>query len=337
MTTLRRKRHTTTQKEIPRAKRGVTAPSSGSPPIGGSSPPADWATTLRDMPAASPTASKDATTEPEIRRASRPSSSAAVKARRDTATKPEAPFAKRSRKDSPLLIHGMMSEAPTVSLRLPKPDPAVARYSVIPQQGGARFPTLEQYSGLLPKGLDSYPTALAKGAIVRRLLLDPVHSLPLGAGLPRVLEDLIRKPPSASDWVPLVYLSALHAAAYDSVFARKGGLAAFLSWSFERDLKLFNTPPYKSLLAVDGPERLLANHGARWAAFHRGSSLQVMEAVKGKVALRLSYPRYSWGEPSRIALEAAFRAATVVAGATTSEVTSKEDSPQASTFHVHWR
>jgi Protein of unknown function (DUF2378) len=228
---------------------------------------------------------------------------------------------------------------PPPSLVLPAPDPSAARYSVIPQRAASavRFPTLAQYLEKLPKGLESHAALRVKGAIVRRLILDPVHALPLGVGLPEVLEGLVRAPPSANDWAPTVQLFSLHAAMFDSAFAGKGGTRAYEEWTFERDLRLFKTDAFRALVAVEGPERLLTNYAARWSAFHRGTTLNVMHVSKAKVAIRLSYPAHSWPPISCLALAGAFRAAVVVAGAKEGEVTFTDDSPAASSFDISWR
>jgi hypothetical protein len=311
MNTLRGKRHRTTEKAVPRATRD-----SSTHPTQPRAPAPDRATTIRDMPSAP--------------RAPRQAEAITLELKRPS----ELPPAIRS------------SVAPAVHARpvLPAPlnataDRDAARYSVIPPRLPlkARFATLARYLEALPSGLESYPAVRTKGAIVRQLLLDPVHPLSLSEGLPRRLEELICTPPSANEWVPLVELCALHAAAFDFAFADKGGVPAYEEWTFQRDLQLLKGPLYRALIAVRRPERLLTNHAARWSAFHRGSSLHVMAVADGKIAVRLSYPPYSWPKVSRVALGAAFRAAVIVAGAQWGEVTSKEESISLSSFDIQWR
>ncbi len=202
---------------------------------------------------------------------------------------------------------------------------------------GVDFALLTQYANALPEGLDSYPKALASGAIVLGLLLDPVQRLPLGIGLPSPLEDLICTPPAASAWVPLVKLCAFHAAVYDFAFADKGGVPAYEEWTFQRNLQLTKNPLYRKVLAVESPEALLASYNSgRWSAFYRGMSLHVMRVAKRSASLRLTHPAYAWPEISRIALGAALRAAFVIARAKSAAVTSRELSVRASHFEIHW-
>jgi hypothetical protein len=189
----------------------------------------------------------------------------------------------------------------------------------------------------LPDGLRSYPAVLAKGVILRSLLLEPVQPLPLDAGLPEALEALIRKPPSVNEWVSAVSLCALHAACYDLAFADAGGVADFEEWTFERTLRLMQTPLYRRLMTADGPEHLLALHGMRWSAFYRGASLDVLDVAPRRVVFRLSSPPHCWPTISRIALGAGFRAAAVTAGAKSATVMMEEDSPRSSRFDVRWR
>jgi hypothetical protein len=317
MTIDRKKRQPTTVKEMPRAKRGSILPRATA---------SEYKITVQDVPAIS---AGDVPTQPEMKlpmkskgRATNkpPPLASAGGTRRDALTIPEIPAAKH------------------VAITLAGPDPEAARYSVIPKRASGitkRFPTLTPYLESLPQGLGSFPNLSAKGALARRLLLDPVHSIPLGAGLPAQLEELVGTPPSSSDWIPLVHLSALHAAVFDCAFADKDP-KAYDEWCFDRSLGLFRSPPYRALIAVSGAERLLVNYGARWAAFHRGSKLEVREAAKGRARLRLVYPPHAWAKISRDALAAALRAAVVVAGSTAGEVTWAEESKGTSSFDVRW-
>ena len=310
MNTLRGKRHRTTEKGVPRATRDSrthrTQPRTPAP---------DQPTTIRDMPSAP--------------RPSRQAEAITLELQRPSGL--------------PAVMRGSVARAAHAPV-LPAPlnetaDPGAARYSVIAPRlpVKARFAMLARYLEALPSGLESYPAVRTKGAIVRQLVLDPVHPLSLGEGLPPRLEELIRTPPSVNEWVPLVELCALHAAAFDSVFADEGGVSAYEEWSFQRDLQLLRGPLYRALIAVQRPERLLTNHAARWSAFHRGSSLHVMAVADGKIAVRHSYPPYSWPKVSRVALGAAFRAAVIVAGAQWGAVTSKEESISLSSFDIQWR
>ena len=269
---------------------------------------------------------------------------------RSTPTKPSVPRAKREESmPSPLIVPPLVDTAPTLRNipAAPRVEPARrtatkpsiprAKHEGATSSPGVDFATLTQYVNALPEGLDSYPRVLVSGVIVLGLLLDPVQQLPLGIGLPSPLEDLIRTPPVASAWVPLVKLCAFHAAVYDFAFADKGGVPAYEEWIFQRNLQLTKNPLYRKILAVESPEALLASYtSGRWSAFYRGPSLHVMNVAKRRASLRLTHPAYAWPEISRVALGAALRAALVIARAKSATVTSRELSVRASQFEICW-
>jgi hypothetical protein len=215
-----------------------------------------------------------------------------------------------------------------------------SRYSVVPPRAATRFATLDRYLDGLPEGVDSYPNLMTRGALARLVLRDPVHTLPLDAGLPKGLEDLVRRPPSVSAWIPLVQLCALLAASFDVIFADRGGLPAYEAWSFELHRRVLGGPLNRALIAMEGPERLVANYRSRWSAFHRGTLLDVMSLdTEGRLrgaALRISYPRHAWPHIALIGLGAGLRATLVLAGAKAPEVTWKHESAVASRYDVHF-
>lgn len=253
------------------------------------------------------------------------------------AAKPDDPGQRRTKPAVPRALTAIAAAGPASAV--PTPSPSEARYSVVPARRGAApaLPTLARYLKALPEGLSSYPTVLAKGLIVRTLLLDTTHSLPVGAGLPRELEKLVQRPPSANEWVPAVLLCAIHSAFYDLAFAAEGGAESFEEWTYQRSIHLMQTPVYRRLMTVGRPEELLALHGARWSAFYRGATLDVLDVGPGKVVFRQSYPPFCWPEMSRIAVAAGLRAAVSLAGAKSVTVKSTEDSPRTSRFHVRWQ
>jgi hypothetical protein len=274
--------------------------------------------------------------------------------RRGAPTEPSVPRAKReqamtSPQSAPAPVDKTRHGAPTLPeiQAAPKADPARrattktavprARREQVTAATETNFALLTQYVNALPDGLESYPKALASGALVLGLLLDPLSRLPLGGGLPPPLEELMGTSPPASSWVPLVKLCALHAAVYDFAFAEKGGVAAYEEWTFQRNLRLAGDSVYRKILAVESPEALLASYNsARWSAFYRGTSLHVMSVAKRSASLRLTHPAYAWPGISRIALGAALRAALVIARAKSATVTSRELSVRAAHFEVRW-
>jgi len=220
--------------------------------------------------------------------------------------------------------------------RTPPPDRDTAHYSVVVRRSAAALPTVAGYLAQLPDGLHSYPAARVKGLTLRTLVLDPVHPLEVGTGLPSALEDLVAHPPAPGDWVPVVWLCALHAGVYDTSFASDGGMLAYEEWVFQRNLRLLRAPLFRRLVEVQSPELLLALHTARWSAFYRGSSLDILQVEPGRAVFRMSHPPRCWPTLAVTGLGAAFRAAAVVAGAKTATVAVTEESPRASRLAVSW-
>lgn len=196
------------------------------------------------------------------------------------------------------------------------------------------FSTVEKYLASLPDGVDSYPDCRATGATFRNLL--SAVSLPLDAGLPAVLEKWIRAHPSENEWVPVVHLCAFHSAVFDFMFAQKGGMDAYVEWTYERNKSMLSAPAYAPVLAAGSPELLLTAYRARWSVFYRGCMLDVMGATKTSMSLRLSYPAYCWPEVSRHSLVAAFRAGITLMNAKGLLVSSSEISPRVSQYDLRW-
>jgi hypothetical protein len=269
---------------------------------------------------------------------------------RSTPTKPSVPRAKREEALSPPprvetppdRARTLPEIAATRSVESPrrtatKPSAPRARREGAARSAVVDFAVLRKYLDGLPEGLDSYPKALASGAIVLGLVRDTGPPIPLGVGLPPPLEDLIRTPPAPSSWLPLVTCCALQAALYDFAFADAGGVRAYEEQAFQRTLRLTSNPLYRTILAVESPEALLAScSSGRWSTFYRGPSLQVMSVARGTASFRLTHPASAWPEISRIAFGAALRAAFVIARAKSAAVTSRELSIRASHFEMRW-
>lgn len=216
--------------------------------------------------------------------------------------------------------------------------PAMPAAKTRAKQATSAETLLGRYLADLPGGLDAYPTTRASAVMVRNLIGDTRYAPRLGEGLPPVLEALVREPPGADAWIPVVHLCALHAATYDQWFASDGGLEAYEKWTFLRNMQLTDTPVYRQLLEQQSPEALLATYStARWSFFYRGVALDVAHAEPGHVVLRLTYPPACWPEISRHAIGAAFRSTLVIAGATDPRVESRAVSSRVSTFALRWR
>jgi hypothetical protein len=146
-------------------------------------------------------------------------------------------------------------------------------------------PSFERYVASLPGGLDAYPAAQAKGALVRSVLDGQPREV-LRA-LPPALARWVDDPPLDSDWVREAALCALvHAIAE----ARGWGEPEILAWARERDRELFSGPLYRLLMLVATPEALLRHAGMRWSNFHRGSTLTFLDFADDGARAGLAFP-----------------------------------------------
>jgi hypothetical protein len=197
-----------------------------------------------------------------------------------------------------------------------------------------RVPTVARYLRDLPDGLASYPECLAKASLLHSIR-EQGPELDASA-LPSPLDELVTAPPPVSSWLPEVHTNAIMLAAFDLAFRTAGGMAAFLEWVYERNRKLLSAPLYRVLFLVVSPERLLLHMEKRWAAFHRGTDLTLIERREGHARVRLTFPSKLHCEHSARGVGAALRAAADSAGAKDCRVTVRPAEGQAE-FEIDWR
>ena len=173
-------------------------------------------------------------------------------------------------------------------------------------------PCAREYVARLPDGLASYPHCVAKAALLRDILgsrpLDPD-----GDHLPDALRSLVVNPPPVSSWIPEVHFVAISLAIYGRHF---GGddLSAFEEWVCTRNAALFSKPLYRVLIALMSPERLLVGASKRWTAFHRGTTLTLLQHTPELALVRLDFPPELFERVLMHGFAASMRAAAQVAG-----------------------
>ncbi len=199
------------------------------------------------------------------------------------------------------------------------------------------FPSMERYLARLPHGLDSYPHLTAKAAIFRQIIAESPDPLDAVAGLPPALEERVRNPPAATDWVREVEFWALLLCVYDRSFADAGGMAAYGTWTYGRNRALLSGPLYRMLFALLSPERLLLGATQRYAAFHRGTVMSQLRSAGKRASFRLTTPAHVLPEIAQVGLAAGFRAALDLSGASAVDVTGRADSPDVVEFLATWR
>jgi hypothetical protein len=197
------------------------------------------------------------------------------------------------------------------------------------------YPSLDRYLESLPNGIDSYPEATVKGAVLRSMLLE-VDFKPEPGVLPAAVERCAQEPPATSTWVPETFHGALSEAIYDARFHEHGGMPAFESWVLERSRKLISSPLYKVLFFVVRPERVFIGAQKRWSAFHRGSRFEITDEGATRRTVRLSHPPHLFSHHALHAFAASFRAAGECAGLRQVQVRFDRELPGATIYTVEW-
>jgi hypothetical protein len=197
------------------------------------------------------------------------------------------------------------------------------------------YPSMARYLALLPGGLDAYPRAQAKGAILRMALEEERLKLPLET-LPAQLAAHYTTPPTVNAWIPEVHLNAWMLAVFDAHFTAAGGTAVFEQWIFERNRKLFRTPLFRILFAVASPERILVGIEKRWAAFRRGSEMRLAGQTSTSAELSFHHPKHMASDLSARGLKMALRAALELAGAREVAMTYLLAAPDETRFTASW-
>jgi hypothetical protein len=196
-------------------------------------------------------------------------------------------------------------------------------------------PTVARYLEGLPKGIASYPEAMVKGSVLRATFADAGFTPEPGA-LPGELERYALDPPAIGAWVPETFHSSLVAAIFDVRFREQGGMPAFEEWAYERNRRLFRSPLYRVLFFVVRPERVFIGVQNRWAAFHRGSVLEVVAEKPIQRTVRLSHPPHLFSEHALHTFAAAFRAAGEAAGLHQVRTRCDRERPDATLYTVDW-
>jgi len=159
-----------------------------------------------------------------------------------------------------------------------------APLATLPAGLAGAFPRLAAYLSSLPSGLASYPECEIRATPVARYVDDPTVRA-AAAGAPEVVATLLT-PPHAM-WVPEVRCAAAILAVGDALRLSDGALAAHM---VERNRELFRNVVYRALMAFLSPAALLARAPSRWEAFHRGTTLEVIELSERTAAARLAFP-----------------------------------------------
>ncbi len=197
----------------------------------------------------------------------------------------------------------------------------------------ARFPRLAAYLARLPRGIDSFPEATGKVSVVRAFiestqLLDFAFD-----GVPEPVAQLVRSPPPHSSWVSEVLMMST---LYALVDHRRLPNAAIERWTYEQNKKLFDSRMYRALVALAGPSLLMRGTQLRWGAFHRGSTLELVDMDAHGASLVLRFPQWVFDEALLIGFGTGIRAALELSRAPDATVRLVEHTPRSARYQGRW-
>jgi hypothetical protein len=192
---------------------------------------------------------------------------------------------------------------------------------------------VDEYVARLPDGLASYPEATVKGSVVLAHCVHPAfRDVQRDTTVPAEARHLLEEPPTRTTWVAEAHFNALMAALYDRTFRTTGGYEAYEAWVTAQSRKLFETNLYRILFVFVSPERLLAATANRWAAFHRGTTLDLVKKGDKRFEVELKAPAHLYSPMAFHGFSGAFRAAVLAAGGIIASIEWTPRSPSA----VRW-
>lgn len=188
------------------------------------------------------------------------------------------------------------------------------------------------YLSSAPGGLAAFPSAAAKGSLVRGVL-DGQPLEQLARLLPEPLAAWIVEPPMGSEWIPEAQLVALVHAVGDLQGWSEAEAGA---WAREWSRRVFESPAYRILMAAPSPASQLRSAGIRWGAFHRGSVLEVEGISDDGVRLSLRFPPGLFDAPYLTILTQYFAAALEMSRAPGAEVALEDSREGFARFVARW-
>jgi len=199
------------------------------------------------------------------------------------------------------------------------------------------LPSVDAYVRQLPNGVESYPAAFVKGSVVRALVERSGYlaALPPGS-LPASIEKALRDGIGVTAWLPETFHGTLAAATYDVDFCDKGGMPAYEASVLAGNRALLNSALYRVMFLVASPERILIGAERRWASFHRGSELRVLDHTPKTATVRLVHPPRLFGEHAARGIAMALRAAIDAAGAKCVDVSTTTESETSVLYAGTW-
>jgi hypothetical protein len=198
------------------------------------------------------------------------------------------------------------------------------------------YPSVALYLERLPRGIDSFPAAEVKGALVRAVLeraqlagtLDPTL-------VPPCVARLMHEPPTVNSWLPEVHYGVLLTAVFEVRF-RSVGQAAFDKWLLEGNRKTVASPIYRAIFLVTSRERIWFGVAKRWAHFHRGTTLSAVKYTEQGAHVRLTHPPRLFADAMTSAIASAYHAVAEMIGGKDVRVQREVESEIATSYHIAW-
>lgn len=194
------------------------------------------------------------------------------------------------------------------------------------------FPTVARYLDQLPSGIDSYPQYQAKASLLHSVLAD--HSLvSVADALPSVLSEMIIRPPPLSGWLSEVHFRCIIRVVLDAFFRDR---RKFVTWSYDAQHKLLSGPVYGLLFTLLSPERGLKVGATRWAAFHKGMTVDIVPGEhSGRVTFR--FAAHLFDDLDHEVTLAGLRVAIELMGARGVRVMERTETATSASALMQWR
>jgi hypothetical protein len=151
-----------------------------------------------------------------------------------------------------------------------------------------RYPRLSAYLAALPAGLDSYPDCQAKTSLTMTVLEGMPKPRPDPSEVPEPLSRYLARPPSGM-WMPEVEARAIPLAIADHYLMTD---KQYMAWLKAQNRSFFGSLMYRAVMSFVSPLTIAPKASARWAAVHRGSSLNAEIVGPREVVLTLTFPPY---------------------------------------------
>ena len=195
-----------------------------------------------------------------------------------------------------------------------------------------RFPSVATYLKATERAGEALDECFTKASVIR----DTVHrgNLDLSPGeLPIQVAELVWDPPPPSVQVHTPLAMAVLLALRDGCCA---SIAEFERLNYDAAVQMYRRPAYRFMMYTVSPERVLRTASSRWAAFHAGSSLRVVDMADGAATLALSFPVSLYDEVVLRGFVGSLRAAAEAAGAQRVRAEVSRITPVGAVYRFLW-